>query len=95
MTHTETANTSQISLLHVDSLHTLVDYHNEKSLLQEYKNYLPEALLARSPICKHEMGCFENGVRRSLKTFMEGFGALLLLKLLGLASKPSTLVKQM
>ena len=93
----ETVQTSQISLAHTDSLQTLGDQPGEKrhSILQEYEKYLPRALLARSPICKHELGCFENGLRRSLKTFMEGFGALLMLKLVGLASKPSTLIKQM
>ena len=56
----------------------------KESILRKIKHLLPEILLDKTTICKHEHGCFENVVRKALWTFIVGFVISVLLKDAGL-----------
>ena len=45
----------------------------KESILRKIKHLLPDRLLDKTPVCKHEHGCFENVVRKALWTFSVGF----------------------
>lgn len=50
-------------------------------------------LLKKSPVCRHQNGCFENATRRALKTFVLSFGSIVMLNILMLSTKPAKLLK--
>jgi len=54
---------------------------------------LPKWIMDKSAVCKHEQGCFENCIRKAFKTFVYGFGMMMVIKVLGLASSPKKLLK--
>ena len=62
-------------------------------MLRKVDIFLNPCLLSKSSVCKHEHGCFENVMRRALKTFVYGFSVQFLLQnIFGMIVKP---VKQM
>jgi hypothetical protein len=79
----------------MEKLQKLIDKKKEpkKSVLRNFEKFLHPALLCKSSICKHAHGCFENCIRKAFKTFIYGFGTLLLLKILSMASNPAKLLK--
>ena len=64
----------------------------KRSMLKKFEKYLHPAFFGKSPVCKHQFGCFENCIRKAFKTFIYGFGFLILIKTLSLLSKPSKLI---
>jgi hypothetical protein len=61
----------------------------QRSILRRIEQYLHPSFLAKSSVCKHEQGCFENGIRKAFKTFIYGFGLMMIFKVLSMARKPS------
>jgi hypothetical protein len=66
-----------------------------RSIFKRIDFMLPQWVLERSHVCKHDQGCVENCIRKALRTFVYGFGLMMLLKVLSQASKPSNLVKSL
>ena len=69
--------------------------NNKKSLLRKIQHLLPHALTNKTDVCKHQFGCFENVVRRSLKDLLIGYCIQLLMKNIGLFVKPGKLIKSL
>mgnify|MGYP000857994519 CR=1 FL=1 len=67
----------------------------KQSILHLISHLLPEALLNKTHVCKHDHGCFENVVRKALKNFLIGFMLQVLLKNLMLVPKPAKLLKSL
>lgn len=88
-------NEEQIAerLAKLEALKNKHQLEKQRSVLRKIEKYLHPALLARSQVCKHEQGCFENGIRKALKTFIYGFSLMMLIKILSLSSKPTKLLK--
>jgi len=59
------------------------------------KHLLPEALMNRTKVCKHENGCFENTIRKCSKNFAIGFGIQLAMKNLLLLAKPAKMLQNL
>ena len=45
----------------------------KRSVLRKISHLLPEVLLKKSELCKHDHGCFENTTRSMLRYFLFGF----------------------
>ena len=71
----------------------VVSQPKERSQFKHFEKYLHPAFICKSAVCKHEHGCFENCLRKAFKTFIYGFGSLMLLKVLSLASNPARLMR--
>ena len=67
----------------------------KESILRKIKHLLPDRLLDKTPVCKHEHGCFENVVRDALKRFLIGFCIQMLLKNIGMIFKPAKLLRNL
>ena len=67
----------------------------KRSILRVIKHLLPELLLNKTEVCKHEHGCFENTIRHAFKRFCLGYGLQFVLKNILLLAKPSKMLKNL
>jgi len=60
----------------MEALSTQISYY------RVLKRFLHPAFFEKSAVCKHEFSCFENCIRLTLKKFVFGFAAMMLLKII-------------
>ena len=77
----------------IAELNEALRLEQERSLFKGRTHLMPKFLLQKSDVCKHPLGCFENGIRRAGKTFGFSFALILGFKFLYLATKPSKMLK--
>ena len=65
----------------------------KRSVLRKISHLLPEVLLKKSELCKHDHGCFENTTRSMLRYFLFGFTLQMALKNVLLIAKPAKIIK--
>jgi len=63
--------------------------------LRKIGHLLPQALLSKSEVCKHEHSCFENTIRKALKNFLVGFFIQFMLKNIMLLAKPAKMIRNL
>ena len=66
-----------------------------RSMLRSIQHLLPQTLLDKTSLCKHNHGCFENVIRDALQNFLFGFGLNMLFKHLAMVAKPAKLMKSL
>ena len=63
--------------------------------MRKIRHLLPNELLSKSKLCKHEDGCFENFIADALKRFIFGFALQMTLKNISLIVRPTKLIKNL
>ena len=77
----------------LDQLNHKHQLEKQRSIFRRIEKYLAPWLLDKSAVCRHDQGCLENGIRRWLRTFMNAFGLIMLIKVLSMGSKPQRMIK--